>query len=35
MADTYVPIPELMQVARGSYKRAIDAQYAERSIPAP
>jgi DNA-binding MarR family transcriptional regulator len=38
LADTYVSIPELMRVARGSYKRAIDAQYAARGIddvPAP
>jgi DNA-binding MarR family transcriptional regulator len=38
LADTYVSIPELMRLARGSYKRAIDAQYAARGIddmPAP
>ena len=34
-ADTYLSIPELMRLARGSYKRAFDAQYAEQSIPAP
>jgi DNA-binding MarR family transcriptional regulator len=32
IADTYVSIPELMRLARGSYKRAIDAQYAARGI---
>ncbi len=32
IADTYTSIPELMRVARGSYKRAIDAQYAARGI---
>ena len=32
LADTYVSIPELMRLARGSYKRAIDAQYAARGI---
>jgi DNA-binding MarR family transcriptional regulator len=38
LADTHVSIPELMRLARGSYKRAIDAQYAARGIddvPAP
>jgi DNA-binding MarR family transcriptional regulator len=38
LADTYVSIPELMRLARGSYKRAIDAEYAARGIddvPAP
>jgi DNA-binding MarR family transcriptional regulator len=28
LADTYLSIPELMRVARGSYKRAIDARLA-------
>lgn len=32
IADTYTSISELMRVARGSYKRAIDAQYAARGI---
>jgi DNA-binding MarR family transcriptional regulator len=32
LGDTYFSIPELMRVARGSYKRAIDAQYAARGI---
>jgi DNA-binding MarR family transcriptional regulator len=32
LADTYFSIPELMRLARGSYKRAIDAQYAARGI---
>jgi DNA-binding MarR family transcriptional regulator len=32
IADTYFSIPELMRLARGSYKRAIDAQYAARGI---
>jgi DNA-binding MarR family transcriptional regulator len=32
IADTYVSIPELMRLARGSYKRAIDVQYAARGI---
>jgi DNA-binding MarR family transcriptional regulator len=32
IADTYVSIPELMRLARGSYKRAIDAQYEARGI---
>jgi DNA-binding MarR family transcriptional regulator len=31
-ADTYGSIPELMRLARGSYKRAIDAEYAARGI---
>jgi DNA-binding MarR family transcriptional regulator len=38
IADTYLSIPELMRVARGSYKRAIDAQYAARGtddVPNP
>ena len=38
VADTYLSIAELMRLARGSYKRAIDAQYAARGIddvPAP
>jgi DNA-binding MarR family transcriptional regulator len=38
VADTYVSIAELMRLARGSYKRAIDAEYAVRGIddvPAP
>ena len=38
LAETYVSIPELMRLARGSYKRAIDAEYAARGIddvPAP
>jgi DNA-binding MarR family transcriptional regulator len=38
LADTYASIPELMRLARGSYKRAIDAEYAARGIedvPAP
>jgi DNA-binding MarR family transcriptional regulator len=37
-ADTYVSLGELMRLARGSFKRAIDAQYAARGIddvPAP
>jgi DNA-binding MarR family transcriptional regulator len=29
IADTYFSIPELMRVARGSYKRAADAQLAD------
>lgn len=32
IADTYVSIGELMRLARGSYKRPIDAQYAARGI---
>jgi DNA-binding MarR family transcriptional regulator len=32
LADTYFSIPELMRLARGSYKRSIDAQYAARGI---
>ena len=32
LADTYFSIPELMRLARGSYKRAIDAQYADRGL---
>jgi DNA-binding MarR family transcriptional regulator len=28
LADTYVSIPELMRLARGSYKRAVDVQLA-------
>lgn len=28
IADTYISIPELMRVARGSYKRAVDQQLA-------
>jgi DNA-binding MarR family transcriptional regulator len=32
LADTYFSIPELMRLARGSYKRVIDAQYAARGI---
>src|ERR1700678_1772674 len=28
IADTYFSIPELMRIARGSYKRAADAQLA-------
>src|ERR1700722_20260036 len=28
IADTYFSIPELMRVARGSYKRAVDVQLA-------
>ena len=32
LADTYFSIPELMRLARGSYKRAIDAQYAARGL---
>ena len=28
IADTYFSIPELMRVARGSYKRAVDIQLA-------
>jgi DNA-binding MarR family transcriptional regulator len=38
LADTYVSLSELMRLARGSFKRAIDAQYAARGIddvPAP
>jgi DNA-binding MarR family transcriptional regulator len=38
LADTYVSFGELMRLARGSFKRAIDAQYAARGIddvPAP
>jgi DNA-binding MarR family transcriptional regulator len=42
LADTYFSIPELMRLARGSYKRAVDIQLAadgledldEESIPA-
>jgi DNA-binding MarR family transcriptional regulator len=32
LAETYESIPELMRVARGSYKRAIDAELASRGI---
>jgi DNA-binding MarR family transcriptional regulator len=32
LADTYVSLSELMRLARGSFKRAIDAQYAARGI---
>jgi DNA-binding MarR family transcriptional regulator len=32
LAGTYFSIPELMPLARGSYKRAIDAQYAAGGI---
>jgi DNA-binding MarR family transcriptional regulator len=32
LADTYFSIPELMRLARGSYRRVIDAQYAARGI---
>lgn len=32
LADTFFSIPELMRLARGSYKRSIDAQYAARGI---
>jgi DNA-binding MarR family transcriptional regulator len=32
LAETYISIPELMRLARGSYKRAIDAEYAARGI---
>ena len=32
IADTYFSIPELMRVARGSYKRAIDTQLAAGEI---
>jgi DNA-binding MarR family transcriptional regulator len=38
LAETYVSFGELMRLARGSFKRAIDAQYAARGIddvPAP
>ncbi len=38
LADTYISLGELMRLARGSFKRAIDAQYAARGIddvPAP
>jgi DNA-binding MarR family transcriptional regulator len=38
LAGTYVSFGELMRLARGSFKRAIDAQYAARGIddvPAP
>jgi hypothetical protein len=35
IADTYVSDPELMRLARGSYKRAIDGQYAEQSLLTP
>jgi DNA-binding MarR family transcriptional regulator len=38
LADTYVSLGELMRLARGSFKRAIDVQYAARGIddvPAP
>jgi DNA-binding MarR family transcriptional regulator len=38
LADTYVSFGELMRLARGSFKRALDAQYAARGIddvPAP
>jgi DNA-binding MarR family transcriptional regulator len=31
-AETYVSFSELMRLARGSFKRAIDAQYALRGI---
>jgi DNA-binding MarR family transcriptional regulator len=32
LAETYVSFSELMRLARGSFKRAIDAQYAARGI---
>lgn len=32
LEETYFSIPELMRLARGSYKRAIDAEYAARGI---
>jgi DNA-binding MarR family transcriptional regulator len=38
LAETYASIPELMRLARGSYKRAIDAQYEARGtddVPNP
>jgi hypothetical protein len=35
IADTYVSIPELMRLARESYKRPTDAQYAEQSLLTP
>jgi DNA-binding MarR family transcriptional regulator len=38
LAETYVSFGELMRLARGTFKRAIDAQYATRGIddiPAP
>lgn len=38
LAETYVSIVELMRLARGTYKRAVDAEYAARGIddmPAP
>ena len=38
LAETYLSFGELMRLARGSFKRAIDAQYAARGIddvPAP
>jgi DNA-binding MarR family transcriptional regulator len=38
LAETYSSIPELMRLARGSYRRAIDLEYAARGIddvPAP
>jgi hypothetical protein len=32
IADSYFTIPELMRVARGSYKRAVDDQELERRL---
>jgi DNA-binding MarR family transcriptional regulator len=32
IADTYLSIPELMRVARGSYKRAVDVELAEGGL---
>jgi DNA-binding MarR family transcriptional regulator len=32
IADTYFSIPELMRVARGSYKRAVDVELAEGGL---
>jgi DNA-binding MarR family transcriptional regulator len=32
LAETYVSFGELMRLARGSFKKAIDAQYAARGI---
>jgi hypothetical protein len=35
IADAYVSILELMRLARGSYKRAIDTHYTEQAILRP
>src|SRR5579875_2691334 len=32
LGETYVSFGELMRLARGSFKRAIDAQYAQRGL---